>query len=236
MTDHVEMSFDFHAAGRAERASVKVPAETMDAPKPLVRLGAEGRIASYAAWAVHRGRLWRPAVHGDLSVSLGDFPSMKDAVRSISDLRERNTGCFAFNAGSPMVVDSTVTPGWLFYASGAARLVIPTLRDNDDEPSEVATFVPASVGAERAAEDAESFGGRWDPAEHDVFVAEAIAELEVSGPPPGRPRPARSTALDGLEAAVLAYMLDSTPRAARALHDAVDAHQRIVHARRPPMR
>lgn len=236
MIDHVEMSFDFHAGGRTERATAKVPAETMDAPKPLVRLGAEGRIASYAAWVVHRGRLWRPAVHGDLSASLGDFPSVKDAVRFISDLRERNTGCFAFNAGSPMVVDSTVTPGWLFYASGAARLVIPTLRDNDDEPSEVATFVPASVGAERAAEDTESFGGHWDPAEHDVFVAGAIAELEVSGPPPGRPRPARSTALDGLEAAVLAYMLDSTPRAARDLHDAVDAHQRIVRARRLLMR
>lgn len=236
MTDHVKMSFDFHVGGRAERATVKVPAETMGAPKPLVRLGAEGRIASYAAWVVHRGRLWRPAVHGDLSASLGDFPSMKDAVRFISDLRERNTGCFAFNAGSPMVADSTVTPGWLFYASGGARLVIPTLRDNDDEPSEVATFVPASVGAERAAEDAESFGGHWDPAEHDVFVAGAVAELEVSVQPPGRPRPARSMALDGLEAAVLAYMLDSTPRAARDLHDAVDAHQRIVHARRTPMR
>lgn len=67
---HIELTFDFHLGGLPRSASARVEVEEMDSQVPLVKIGTEGRMASYAAWVVYRGRMWRPAMPGDMIVSL----------------------------------------------------------------------------------------------------------------------------------------------------------------------
>src|SRR5699024_11948301 len=124
-----------------------------------------------------------------------------------------------------MVVDESVTPGWVFYSSGSSRMVFPTLQDNDSEPSGVATFVPASRGTEEVRKMAEEFGVSWGP-EHDVFVDSAIEGLGDAAD--ASPVITLSPSWDKLESALSAYFLNPSPAAARAVHDALDDHQRYV--------
>lgn len=227
---HIELTFNFHLGGLPRAASARVEVEEMDSQVPLVKIGTEGRMASYAAWVVYRGRMWRPAMPGDMSVSLHganryEFTSLSDVTRSIASHRHQRSGDFALNAGSPMVADESVTPGWVFYSSGSSRMVFPALQDNDSEPSGVATFVPASRGTEEVRKMTEEFGVSWGP-EHDVFVDSAIEGLgDAAG---ASPVITLSPSWGELESALSAYFLNPSPAAARAVHDALDDHQRYV--------
>lgn len=227
---HVDLSFDFYLGGSRRSAAARVSAEHMQNPSPLVKIGVEGRMASYAAWVVHRGRMWRPAMEGDLSISLYgadryEFDSLSDVTRSIASHRDQRIGDFAINSGRPMVADESVIPGWVFYSSGSSRVVFPTLMDDVSEPSDVATFVPASRGIAEVRSMSEEFGVKWGE-EQDVFVESSIEALDAVSTVP--PILSLSPSWEGLESALSTYFLDPSPSAAQSVHEALDEHQRSV--------
>lgn len=221
----IDLSFDFELGGSARSASAKLPVEQMDEPTPLMRDGVEGRMSSYSSWVVHRGRMWRPAVRGDLAVNLHDFGSLVEATKAIAFHRDQLAGEFALHGQRPMVADRSVIPGWIFYSSGSSLMVIPTIMDLESEPSSVASFVPASRGIESVRDLADEFGVEWTD-EQDMFTESAIGALDDDLPP--SPVAESEPSLARLEKALTDYFMDPTAPSAQAIHDAVDEHQSFL--------